>query len=110
MMARKAGSARVFGAVAPGLAAYGQVDQPAQSEKLYAGKKETRATRGRRWTPQGTSRSFLQAVAQPLHSMQRFASQINFILAMICSPYLCDQAACTWQSVVLVSCIMVTES
>jgi len=34
-------------------------------------------------TPQGTSFSFLQAVTQPLHSMQRSASQMNFILAMV---------------------------
>src|SRR5258706_9923089 len=39
-------------------------------------------TRRRRFTPHGTSCSFLQAVAQPLHSMQRSASQMNFILAM----------------------------
>ena len=60
------------------------------------------ATR-RRFTPQGTSCSFLQAVTQPLHSMQRSASQMNFILAMI-------YAFSKLQTVVLVSCIMVTLS
>src|SRR5664280_1594725 len=39
-------------------------------------------TTRRRLTPQGTSFSALQAVTQPLHSMQRSASQMNFILAM----------------------------
>jgi hypothetical protein len=33
--------------------------------------------------PHGTSCSFLQAVTQALHSMQRSASQRNFIRAMI---------------------------
>src|SRR6185295_4357922 len=42
-------------------------------------------TSRRRFTPHGTSCSFLQAVAQPLHSMQRSASQMNFILAMVFS-------------------------
>src|SRR5438046_10657534 len=47
-------------------------------------------TTRRRFTPQGTSFSFLQAVTQPLHSMQRSASHRNFILAMIVSsPRLC---------------------
>src|SRR5258705_8861476 len=39
-------------------------------------------TTRRRLTPQGTSFSCLQAVTQPLHSMQRSASHRNFILAM----------------------------
>jgi hypothetical protein len=39
-------------------------------------------TTRRRLTPQGTLFSALQAVTQPLHSMQRSASQINFIRAM----------------------------
>src|SRR5256885_13602946 len=39
-------------------------------------------TTRRRLTPQGSSFSCLQAVTQPLHSMQRSASQRNFILAM----------------------------
>src|SRR5258707_10059550 len=39
-------------------------------------------TTRRRLTPQGTSFSFLHAVTQPLHSMQRSASHRNFILAM----------------------------
>ena len=42
-----------------------------------------RVTTRRRLTPHGTSFSFLQAVTQPLHSMQRSASQTNFILAMM---------------------------
>src|SRR3970282_2005818 len=42
-------------------------------------------TTRRRLTPQGTSFSFLQAVTQPLHSMQRSASTRNFILAMALS-------------------------
>src|SRR4249920_2719546 len=42
-------------------------------------------TSRRRFTPQGTSCSFLHAVAHPLHSMQRSASQMNFILAMVFS-------------------------
>src|SRR5258706_5707093 len=42
-------------------------------------------TTRRRFTPQGTSFSFLQAVTQPLHSMQRSASQRNFILAIVVS-------------------------
>src|SRR3954452_2585208 len=42
-----------------------------------------RVTTRRRLMPQGTSCSFLQAVTQALHSMQRSASQRNFILAMM---------------------------
>src|SRR5690606_13419392 len=42
-------------------------------------------TTRRRLTPQGTSCSFLQAVTQELHSIQRSASQINFIRAMVIS-------------------------
>src|SRR3954470_1132098 len=49
-------------------------------------------TTRRRFTPQGTSFSFLQAVTQPLHSMQRSASHRNFILAMVCPLCLCDLA------------------
>jgi hypothetical protein len=40
-------------------------------------------TTRRRLMPQGTSCSFLQAVTQPLHSIQRSESQRNFILAMV---------------------------
>jgi hypothetical protein len=40
-------------------------------------------TTRRRFTPQGTSCSALQAVAQLLHSMQRSASQMNFIRAIV---------------------------
>src|SRR5450830_1321497 len=47
-------------------------------------------TTRRRFTPQGTSCSFLQAVAQALHSMQRSLSQMNFIRAMLISPSLCE--------------------
>jgi hypothetical protein len=65
----------------------------------------------RRLTPQGTSFSFLHAVTHPLHSMQRSASQRNFIRAMFnLLRRAGDQALATWQTVVLVSCIMVTES
>src|SRR3990172_8222467 len=47
-------------------------------------------TTRRRFTHQGTSFSFLQAVTQPLHSMQRSASTRNFILAMAFSLCLRD--------------------
>src|SRR5260370_5654161 len=63
------------------------------------------ATR-RRLRPHGTSFSFLQAVTQALHSMQRSASQRNFIRAMVPPPH----AALIWQSVALGSCIPVTGS
>src|SRR4029450_10253076 len=43
-------------------------------------------TTRRRLMPQGTSCSFLQAVTQALHSMQRSASQRNFMRAMTCDP------------------------
>jgi hypothetical protein len=39
-------------------------------------------TTRRRLMPHGTSLSFLHAVAQALHSMQRSASQRNFIRAI----------------------------
>src|ERR1700757_3148427 len=42
-------------------------------------------TTRRRLMPHGTSFSFLQAVTQALHSMQRSASQRNFIRAMATS-------------------------
>src|SRR5215470_8191883 len=42
-------------------------------------------TTRRRLMPQGTSCSFLHAVTQALHSMQRSASQRNFIRAMVAS-------------------------
>lgn len=63
-------------------------------------------TTRRRFTPHGTSFSFLQAVTQPLHSMQRSESQTNFILAISIPLY----AFSMLQTVVLVSCIMVTLS
>src|SRR5512141_3002130 len=45
-------------------------------------------TTRRRFTPHGMSFSCLQAVTQPLHSMQRSASQRNFIRAIVASsPY-----------------------
>jgi hypothetical protein len=44
-------------------------------------------TTRRRLVPQGTSFSFLQAVTHALQSMQRSASQRNFILAMVAVPY-----------------------
>src|SRR3712207_6618249 len=40
-------------------------------------------TTRRRLMPHGTSCSFLQAVTQALHSMQRSASQRNFIRAIV---------------------------
>ena len=43
-------------------------------------------TTRRRLMPHGISCSFLQAVTQALHSMQRSASQRNFILAMVPPP------------------------
>src|SRR5437763_15274931 len=42
-------------------------------------------TTRRRLMPQGTSFSFLQAVTHALHSMQRSASQRNFMRAMTIS-------------------------
>src|SRR5215216_4020797 len=63
-------------------------------------------TTRRRLMPHGTSCSFLHAVTQALHSMQRSASQRNFIRAMVVSPY----AALTWQRVALGSCMFVTGS
>src|SRR6478736_6460032 len=47
-------------------------------------------TTRRRLMPQGTSFSFLQAVTQALHSMQRSASQRNFIRAITASLNRCD--------------------
>src|SRR5712692_6691558 len=47
-------------------------------------------TTRRRLMPQGTSFSFLQAVTQALHSMQRSASQRNFIRAITASLSRCD--------------------
>src|SRR5262244_1467194 len=46
-------------------------------------------TTRRRLMPQGTSCSFLQAVTQALHSMQRSASQRNFIRAIVEPPLRC---------------------
>src|SRR6266480_4426100 len=96
-------------------------------------------TTRRRFTPHGMSCSCLHAVTQPLHSMQRSASHRNFIRAMVplldafqrrCRLESSGSARdsrgtpsdhsrfslwsaytfATWQSVVLVSCIIVTES
>src|ERR1700740_808062 len=63
-------------------------------------------TTRRRLMPPGTSVSFLQAVTQALHSMQRSASQRNFIRAMVPPPY----AALIWQRVTLGSCMLVAGS
>src|ERR1700730_4454775 len=49
------------------------------------GRPSLMVTTRRRLMPQGTSCSFLQAVTQALHSMQRSASQRNFIRAMVAS-------------------------
>src|SRR5437879_4366223 len=46
------------------------------------GRPSLMVTTRRRLMPHGTSFSFLQAVTQALHSMQRSASQRNFIRAM----------------------------
>src|SRR5262245_47333005 len=46
------------------------------------GRPSLMVTTRRRLMPQGTSCSFLQAVTQALHSMQRSASQRNFMRAM----------------------------
>src|SRR4051794_23098893 len=62
-------------------------------------------TTRRRLIPQGTSFSFLQAVTHALQSMQRSASQRNFIRAMA-DP----QAALIWQSVAFGSCMPVAGS
>src|SRR5215510_4198443 len=51
-------------------------------------------TTRRRLMPHGTWCSFLQAVTQALHSMQRSASQRNFIRAMIVSSCGPDLAQC----------------
>src|SRR3954447_27087800 len=62
-------------------------------------------TTRRRLMPQGTSCSFLHAVTQALHSMQRSESQRNFIRA-IAAPHR-DRI---WQSEALVACMPVTGS
>ena len=70
-------------------------------------------TTRRRFTPHGTSCSFLQAVTQALHSMQRSASHRNFILAIsgVSLARATDHARSKRHSVTLVaSCIIVTES
>src|ERR1700704_1799818 len=61
-------------------------------------------TTRRRLMPHGTSFSFLQAVTHALHSMQRSASQRNFIRAIVEPPY----AALICHSVALGSCMPVT--
>src|ERR1700682_4828149 len=63
-------------------------------------------TTRRRLMPHGTSFSFLQAVTQALQSMQRSASQRNFIRAMVVSPH----ARRTWHNVTFGSCMLVTGS
>src|ERR1700742_3285188 len=63
-------------------------------------------TTRRRLMPHGTSCSFLQAVTQALHSMQRSASQRNFMRAMVLHPY----AALIWHRVAFGSCIPVAGS
>src|ERR1700694_5729901 len=50
-------------------------------------------TTRRRLMPHGTSFSFLQAVTQALHSMQRSASQRNFIRAIVEPPLRCPDLA-----------------
>src|SRR5450759_1210299 len=63
-------------------------------------------TTRRRLIPHGTSCSFLQAVTQALHSMQRSASQRNFIRAMLSPPY----AALIWHKLTFGSCMPVAGS
>src|SRR5437588_12722961 len=63
-------------------------------------------TTRRRLIPHGTSFSFLHAVTHALHSMQRSASQRNFMRAIVKFLY----AARIWHSVTLVSCMLVTGS
>src|SRR6266850_4920152 len=63
-------------------------------------------TTRRRLMPHGTSFSFLQAVTHALHSMQRSASQRNFIRAIVEPPY----TALIWHSVALGSCMPVNGS
>jgi hypothetical protein len=63
-------------------------------------------TTRRRLMPHGTSFSFLQAVTQALQSMQRSASQRNFMRAIDFS----SQAALIWQSVAFGSCMPVAGS
>src|ERR1700694_2952453 len=65
-----------------------------------------RVTTRRRLMPHGTSFSFFQGVTQALHSMQRSASQRNFIRAMVVAPY----AARIWQRVTFASCMPVAGS
>ena len=43
MIARRAAPLLVFGAIAAGLAGCGEIDQQAKTEKIFAGKKDTRA-------------------------------------------------------------------
>src|SRR5437667_12687123 len=50
-------------------------------------------TTRRRLMPHGTSCSFLQAVTQALHSMQRSASQRNFIRAIVRASLSCPDLA-----------------
>ena len=63
-------------------------------------------TTRRRLMPHGTSCSFLQAVTQALHSIQRSASHRNFAGPLRPLSY----AVQILQSVALLSCIWVTES
>src|SRR5215472_13212350 len=63
-------------------------------------------TTRRRLMPHGTSFSFLHAVTQALHSMQRSPSHRNFIRAIA----IASHAALIWQSVALGSCMPVAGS
>src|SRR6185503_21386545 len=65
-------------------------------------------TTRRRLMPHGTSCSFLHAVTQALHSMQRSESQRNFMRAMDYLPQ--ALIASIWHSVHFVSCMCVTAS
>ena len=76
--------------------------------ELSPGSPSFKVTTRRRWIPHcsASSFSFLHAVTQPLHSIQRFESHKNFILAIRMTPYALD----ILQRVTLVSCICVTGS
>src|SRR5438045_7828019 len=61
------------------------------TEMLFSpGTPSLSVTTRRRFTPHGTSCSALHAVVQLLHSMQRSASQMNFIRAIVVSLGCCS--------------------
>src|SRR5436305_6425276 len=66
---------------------HGASEQCMQATEMLRspGTPSLRVTTRRRFTPHGMSCSALHAVTQPLHSMQRSASQMNFIRAIVFS-------------------------